>query len=212
MLNTLSELVPGRIFSHMPFVRLVIAAAIGMLAASVFAHEVRADIFEVEAATSCPGTGCNGTVPYKLSALLTQLESPGSILNGTQKYVVTNDIGNSFSFVLDGTGQNNTGVANNGACQINGGAKSFFGACSIVDKMGHKTSLNAAQINSLTFAITVMFSGTSLGDTFTLGFVSMQGSSEVAATPIPTALPLFAGGLGVLGLLGWRRKRKAAAA
>jgi len=29
------------------------------------------------------------------------------------------------------------------------------------------------------------------------------------ATPLPAALPLFASGLGALGLLGWRRKRKA---
>ena len=29
--------------------------------------------------------------------------------------------------------------------------------------------------------------------------------------PLPAALPLFAGGLGVLGLLSWRRKRKSAA-
>jgi hypothetical protein len=33
-----------------------------------------------------------------------------------------------------------------------------------------------------------------------------------AAVPLPAALPLFATGLGALGLLGWRRKRKAAAA
>jgi hypothetical protein len=32
---------------------------------------------------------------------------------------------------------------------------------------------------------------------------------EVVVTPLPAALPLFATGLGVLGLLGWRRKRKA---
>jgi hypothetical protein len=31
-------------------------------------------------------------------------------------------------------------------------------------------------------------------------------------TPLPATLPLFASGLGALGLLGWRRKRKAAAA
>jgi hypothetical protein len=31
------------------------------------------------------------------------------------------------------------------------------------------------------------------------------------ATPLPGALPLFATGLGALGLLGWRRKKKAAA-
>ena len=31
------------------------------------------------------------------------------------------------------------------------------------------------------------------------------------ATPLPAALPLFASGIGGLGLLGWRRKRKAKA-
>ena len=36
-------------------------------------------------------------------------------------------------------------------------------------------------------------------------------SGTVIETPIPAALPLFATGLGALGLLGWRRKRKAAA-
>jgi hypothetical protein len=36
------------------------------------------------------------------------------------------------------------------------------------------------------------------------------GESAVAATPLPGALPLFAAGLGTLGLLGWRRKKKAA--
>jgi hypothetical protein len=34
----------------------------------------------------------------------------------------------------------------------------------------------------------------------------------LAPTPLPTALPLFATGLGALGLLGWRRKRKQVAA
>jgi hypothetical protein len=36
-------------------------------------------------------------------------------------------------------------------------------------------------------------------------------SSDFTPTPLPAALPLFATGLGGLGLLGWRRKRKAAA-
>jgi hypothetical protein len=41
------------------------------------------------------------------------------------------------------------------------------------------------------------------------GGVWSEGSPAV--TPLPAALPLFATGLGVMGLLGWRRKRKAAA-
>jgi hypothetical protein len=33
-------------------------------------------------------------------------------------------------------------------------------------------------------------------------------SAPLSATPLPAALPLFATGLGALGLLGWRRRRK----
>ncbi len=33
----------------------------------------------------------------------------------------------------------------------------------------------------------------------------------ISSTPLPATLPLFAAGLGALGLLGWRRTRKAAA-
>jgi len=42
------------------------------------------------------------------------------------------------------------------------------------------------------------------------GDMALTGS-ELSQTPLPAALPLFAGGLGALGLLGWRRKKKAAA-
>ena len=45
-----------------------------------------------------------------------------------------------------------------------------------------------------------------VGNDIPPGFV---GSPVV--TPLPATLPLFATGLGALGLLGWRRKRKAAA-
>jgi hypothetical protein len=45
-----------------------------------------------------------------------------------------------------------------------------------------------------------------------LGVVSeFFGTADTTVTPLPAALPLFATGLGALGLLGWRRKRKAAA-
>jgi hypothetical protein len=40
--------------------------------------------------------------------------------------------------------------------------------------------------------------------------VSIDLPNGAYVTPLPPALPLFAAGLGLLGLLGWRRKRKAA--
>ncbi|HXW64800.1 MAG TPA: VPLPA-CTERM sorting domain-containing protein [Burkholderiaceae bacterium] len=41
--------------------------------------------------------------------------------------------------------------------------------------------------------------------------LTLEFSPNLAATPLPAALPLFASGLGALGLFGWRRKRNSAA-
>jgi hypothetical protein len=42
-----------------------------------------------------------------------------------------------------------------------------------------------------------------------LTFADGKVIASTAATPLPAALPLFATGIGALGLIGWRRKRKA---
>ena len=53
--------------------------------------------------------------------------------------------------------------------------------------------------------LSVTVSGSTMsGDAFTSNTIG-------TATPLPVALPLFATGLGAIGLLGWRRKRKAQA-
>ena len=46
---------------------------------------------------------------------------------------------------------------------------------------------------------------------FSIHLVSGEISEQISAIPLPAALPLFASGLGALGLLGWWRMRKAAA-
>jgi len=44
-----------------------------------------------------------------------------------------------------------------------------------------------------------------------ISFLTFEAVIRGSEVPLPAALPLFATGLGALGLLGWRRKRKQAA-
>jgi hypothetical protein len=88
------------------------------------------------------------------------------------------------------------------------------------------TSVLDVQFNGPTITSIFGFSDTVNGDTLTsIGLTSFQlfgtGISStdggtvtinaVAATPLPAALPLFAGGLGLLGMFARRRKQKASA-
>jgi hypothetical protein len=44
--------------------------------------------------------------------------------------------------------------------------------------------------------------------TLTGGYIGITDLTVSTATPLPAALPLFATGLGAMGLFGWRRKRQ----
>jgi hypothetical protein len=53
---------------------------------------------------------------------------------------------------------------------------------------------------------------TSLGDLSFDGIETMSFEAILSETPVPAALPLFATGLGTIGLLTWRKRKKPAAA
>jgi len=66
----------------------------------------------------------------------------------------------------------------------------------------------------------LLYSGTEANPTFLYGLfhgeyfiveTDPHATIAISSTPLPAALPLFAGGLGALGLGAWRRKRKKAA-
>ena len=71
---------------------------------------------------------------------------------------------------------------------------------------------NNWQLETLAFiAASTSTTITLIGYSANRSYIGLDNVS-VTATPLPAALPLFATGLGALGLLGWRRKRKNSAA
>ena len=77
------------------------------------------------------------------------------------------------------------------------------------EKRGYATTLISGipALGFPTLGDLVTASGTATVGILSGGFETSVATSGVV--PLPAALPLFATGLGALGLLGWRRKRKA---
>ncbi len=115
--------------------------------------------------------------------------TPSSYVSGF--YFYTGIIPVSGSYSSDGFDFINTGFRD-------GSIEDYFGHLEIYTAM-----LYSSPESSPTFLL-----GTYTGLNSVTGYTD---TVKITATPLPAALPLFAGGLGGLGLLGWRRKRKAQA-
>jgi hypothetical protein len=75
-------------------------------------------------------------------------------------------------------------------------------------------NLNGISVSDIHFALASGDNGTYDGSQWSnpennTSVLRIVADFSATATPLPAALPLFAGGLGALGLLGWRRKRAA---
>ena len=213
----------------------VFYAGLAVILSAGFAHaDIVGSIFENDVTGSqnaipanVPGTTPN--VTFDISGTTTIFFTSGSLytigefLNSEK----TNVPGSSVT-VLTGSGElGNT---------LNNTLFNFTGTVSVTNtqsfQAGHDDGLTLT-IGSNTvisapggtsFALTT---GTYTGSTGTFPFQLVYGESfgppgdiEISglalvspppSVPLPGALPLFATGLGVLGLLGWRKKRKAAA-
>jgi len=178
----------------------------------------RADIFKIEGPGPCPGNIgaglCNGSTPFSLTSFLNG-GTTFDTANGTFEWVLQNDTGQTltnFSFVFNGS------VADNASCQIANSHGATLtnpsNTCSIVDSLGHTTSLGGTQIGGggqfFTPAATITFGGLSIasGASFDLDFVSMQGTGTATGVPEPASLLLLCSGLG--SVAGFWRRRKAA--
>jgi hypothetical protein len=129
----------------------------------------------------------NGT-PYSITGLISPPSDPGGYFG------FNNIIYNGASYKFD-TG----GVGFYAAGGLNYYPADPSTAYNVYDN-GYP---NAQLSTTASYDVNTPFNGT-----YSITEITSGSSS---ATPLPAALPLFATGLGALGLLGWRRKRKAAA-
>ena len=110
------------------------------------------------------------------------------------------NLGSTFGFLYNST---------SGAFEVGGTASGVFAVTNNTDDF----QLFIANFLSGTPTISTFFySQASNADIFDANAAASSVSVSLAATPLPAALPLFATGLGVMGFLARRRKRKAAAA
>jgi hypothetical protein len=99
----------------------------------------------------------------------------------------------SFSLQLDNTGVNPPTVITADYNPV-----SAAGELSLI--LSDPTDVLSAGSN---YALVINGANETGGEESYIGYFSLT-----AATPLPAALPLFASGIGALGLFGWRRKRK----
>ena len=114
------------------------------------------------------------------------------------------------------------GTGNTGSGTCSPGSDDHFGTMSLITSAvgAHAITINLTADNGITWvsALAVLALTTGFDPIYGHGFEAevahgLNGSQYAGfATPLPAALPLFATGIGGLGLLGWRRKRKAQAA
>jgi hypothetical protein len=126
------------------------------------------------------------------------------------------DVGSFTSASLTGLTYEHGGLSNGGSsngCDGTGSFACFYAGASplaLSNNMVFDIAFSGGAANFGLPTLKVDFWTTS-SQTNSTGDLLSQ-SIPVSAVPLPNALPLFATGLAALGLLGWHRKRKAAAA
>jgi hypothetical protein len=162
----------------------------------------------------------NGAVVILDGVTITGGQTPsngdgGGIYNNGGILTLVNSIleGNTATYGGGGNGNGNGdggGIYNNGGILtlvnsiLEGNTATYGGGNGNGNGDGGGIYNNGGMVN--------LANSTFLNNSASFGNDIYNNGGTVAVTPLPAALPLFATGLGGLGVFGWRRKRKNAAA
>jgi hypothetical protein len=142
---------------------------------------------------------CCGGGPESGTGNFTIVLPPDTPMNNSGKLTLANGGLVSLNIFIDGQH-----LTANGSAEIDYNYNSLSLSSFQIDNITYSGTAGNAEITSLS-TVSYSFTDTQNGANDTNGSLTFQ----VAPTPLPAALPLFAAGLGALGLLGWRRKRTA---
>jgi hypothetical protein len=162
-------------------------------------------------------TGLSGPTSTTVTALVFPAHAGVGLANGpANQFSIMNSLTEPNNFTgpsTFGTGlENDAGPNNNDGPPV--GLEVFpSGSGSLLVLQVPTTYTSGAPLSAsqITFDNATLASlGITPDETFTWRWgPAADQSFTIDTTPLPAALPLFASGLGALGLLGWRRKRRA---
>jgi hypothetical protein len=165
-----------------------------------------------------PGTIFGVTFGYSLGAVSLTAGPNGSGPNLGIYPVTTQSAPETFTYLDDGNPNNAlTGSILWSFVHDNTPNPTFSGSMTVLTSSGSAgftSQFMPGAVDPINLTIASLLPGFQTLD----ALVAAKGTANVGistgaieALPLPAALPLFATGLGALGLLGWRRKRKARA-
>lgn len=197
--------------------KLILSVACALLAVTTAAKASSFVVTMDEVAGNVVVNG-SGSIDTADLSFYSQLNNAGSSIAPTYGYLAMGPYGTAFSFDGYNGLSGPTSFGSGAPRSSDGGAGdtvSIYAGSTAGELIGvplgyvSGTALSDTQtFDGVTFATLGVTPGTYTwtwdggADNFTL---------EIGPTPVPAALPLFTTGLGALGLLGWRRKKKAAA-
>jgi len=123
-------------------------------------------------------------VSFSFSDGVQTLTSTTPGFSATFNDIVTGATGDIISWDINIQNASDTDQIN--SCNVKADCLKYFGSSTVSDVASYQSGLD-------------LYSAKNIND---------PGGWTVTTTPLPAALPLFAGGLGAMDLLGWRRKRK----